>query len=80
MENLGFLKKLKQKGIKLMIQVRSFAGRDDGFGMNEILGIAMGLILVAFVILPKLTNLTTAIMEDLADWWTEISENISPGT
>lgn len=78
MEKSGLLKRLKQKGIELMARARSFVGRNDGFGMNEILGIAMGLILVAFVILPGLKDLTSNIMEALSDWWSEISENMFP--
>lgn len=42
----------------------------DGFGMNELLGIAAALILAAFIIIPQLKIFATSVMSGLSTWWT----------
>ncbi len=43
--------------------------RRDGFGMNEMLGIAAALILAAFIIIPGLKTFADSVMLGLKDWW-----------
>lgn len=53
--------------------------RRDGFGMNELLGIAAALILAAFVIIPGLKLFAGSVMKGLNDWWAAtILKNIFP--
>jgi hypothetical protein len=53
--------------------------RRDGFGMNELLGIAAALIIAAFVILPGLQKFAGTVMAGLTDWWDHtIMNNIFP--
>lgn len=41
----------------------------NGFGMNELLGIAAALILAAFIIIPGLKGFATTVMGKLTSWW-----------
>ncbi len=49
--------------------------RQDGFGMNEILGIAATLIIAAFIVIPQLSSFSKTIMEGLSSWWTTTVKN-----
>lgn len=53
--------------------------RRDGFGMNELLGIAAALILAAFIIIPGLKSFAGEVMKGLDNWWdTTITKTIFP--
>lgn len=43
--------------------------KNQGFGMNELLGIAAALILAAFIIIPGLRNFADGVMDRLGTWW-----------
>ena len=45
-----------------------FFKRRDGFGMNELLGIAAALILAAFIIIPNLQTFARSVMSGLQSW------------
>jgi hypothetical protein len=40
-----------------------------GFGLNEFLGIAVALIIAAFVIIPELKSFAETIMFKMNQWW-----------
>lgn len=40
------------------------------FGMNSIIGIAIGLIVAAFVLIPSLKTFATTVMTSMTTWWT----------
>jgi hypothetical protein len=40
-----------------------------GFGLNEFLGIAVALIIAAFVIIPELKSFASKIMTEMDEWW-----------
>ncbi len=44
--------------------------KKDGFGMNELLGIAAALILAAFIIIPGLRDFADGVITKLTGWWT----------
>ena len=49
------------------------------FGMSAIIGIAIGLIIAAFILIPGLQTFATKIMTDMELWWTNsISSQIFP--
>lgn len=55
--------------------------KNDGFGMNELLGIAAAIILAAFIIIPELKNFATSVMDKLDTWWSgTIMTKIFPTT
>ncbi|MBF4695466.1 hypothetical protein [Fusibacter ferrireducens] len=40
------------------------------FGMNSIIGVAIGLIVAAFVLIPSLKTFATTVMTSMTTWWT----------
>lgn len=53
----------------------------DGFGMNELLGVAAALIIAAFVVIPGLRTFAGDIMTHLTTWWNgTITGRIFPTT
>jgi len=63
------MKKIRKRIEVAVIKMEIGAKRNDGFGMNELLGIAAALIIAAFIIIPGLQTLTESIMIKLDDWW-----------
>ena len=47
-----------------------------GFGINEVIGIAAGIIIAAAVVIPGLKSFAEDIMIELATWWANMSTNI----
>lgn len=65
----------KERSLKLKTRL----SQQDGFGMNEILGIAATLIIAAFIIIPQLSDFSKSIMTGLSKWWEDtISKNLFP--
>ena len=40
------------------------------FGMSSVIGIAIGLIVAAFILIPGIQTFATKIMSDMQVWWT----------
>ena len=56
-----------------------FIGRQGGFGLNELIGIAAALIIAAFIIIPSMQEFAENLMNGLKNWWNDtIYENIFP--
>ena len=47
-----------------------------GFGINEVIGLAAGIIVAAVVIIPGLKSFATLIMDKLSEWWTDMAAGI----
>jgi hypothetical protein len=47
-----------------------------GFGINEVIGIAAGVIIAAVIVIPGLRTFGLSVMSTLNEWWTGISVNI----
>ena len=54
---------------KLILKLGRFYSRKEGFGMNELLGIAAALIIAAFIIIPGLRGFASSVMLKLTSWW-----------
>lgn len=58
---------------------RSLKSESGEFGMSSIIGIAIGLIIAAFILIPGIQTFATKIMSDMQLWWTNsISSQIFP--
>ena len=66
----------KLKGL-IMSKVR-YLNRNGGFGLNEMLGTAVAIIIAAFIIIPGLRSFATIVVGKLNTWWTDIASNIFP--
>lgn len=51
---------------------------NDGFGLNEIIGIAAAVVIAAFVIIPGLRTFATSIMMALSAWWGNVQGTVFP--
>jgi len=54
---------------KILRKLKKFKDNKNGFGMNEILGIAAAIIIAAFIVIPQLRNFANNVMGDMQDWW-----------
>ncbi|MGE5613933.1 MAG: hypothetical protein ACM3XR_05955 [Bacillota bacterium] len=55
---------------------KRFFSRTEGFGMNELLGIAAALTIAAFVVIPGLKELAENLIGKLTNWWEIITNQI----
>ena len=52
---------------QLMTLIRA---EDGEFGISSVIGIAIGLIVAAFILIPGIETFATRIMTDMLSWWT----------
>jgi len=64
----------KQKKGRRSMQIQ----RKDGFGINEVIGIAATVIVAAVVIIPGLRAFATEVMSHLQVWWITMAYVIFP--
>ncbi len=50
-----------------------------GFGINEVIGIAAGIIIAAVVIIPGLKVFSGTVMTQLSTWWSSLASDIFQG-
>ncbi|HHV96007.1 MAG TPA: hypothetical protein GXX37_05965 [Clostridiaceae bacterium] len=48
----------------------------NGFGMNEVLGIALAIIVAAFVIIPGLQEFAEDVISRLVTWWASTATKV----
>jgi hypothetical protein len=71
---------IKNLVIKAHIKAKTALSNNRGaIGKEEIIGIAVTMIVAAFVVIPQFRNFATNVMDGLGDWWTDtISPKIFP--
>lgn len=74
------MKKLKRKtgkkALEVCVRAKAMLIKQDGFGLNEILGIAAALIIASLIIIPRLGGLAGSIMDGLQEWWNGINGTV----
>ena len=55
---------------------KTWLAEKRGFGLNEVIGIAAGIIIAGLVIIPGLIAFSETVMDRLDIWWTEISNDL----
>ncbi len=56
--------------MKAHIRVKTALCNNRGaVGKEEIIGIAITMIVAAFIVIPQLRNFATSVMTSLTDWW-----------
>ena len=50
--------------------------RRRGFGLNEVIGIAAGIIIAAVIVIPGLQAFATDLISSLDTWWTTMASSI----
>lgn len=56
--------------------IEKLVEREDGFGLNELLGIAAAIIIAGIIFIPQLKNFADSVMDKLASWWTSVQDKI----
>jgi hypothetical protein len=59
-----YIEKIMEKG-RMLLQKSS----KKGFGINEIIGIAAGVIIAVIIVVPGLKSFATTVMTKLNTWW-----------
>ena len=49
-----------------------------GFGLNEVIGIAAGIIIAAVVVIPGLKNFAESLLGNLDTWWGNMATSLFP--
>ncbi len=47
-----------------------------GFGLNEVIGIAAGIIIAVVVVIPGLQGFAGSILDNLNSWWSDMASSI----
>ncbi|NLW12896.1 MAG: hypothetical protein GX028_12915 [Clostridiaceae bacterium] len=50
-----------------------------GFGINEVIGIAAGIIIAAAIIIPGLKEFSGTVIAQLTTWWSSLAAEIFQG-
>ena len=69
------LPRLKTKGKLISCKHAKFLNR-KGFGLNEVIGIAAGIIIAVVVVIPGLQGFAGDILDNLTSWWNEMASNV----
>lgn len=64
---------IKNSKLYNTVAMRLMTGK-NGFGMNEILGIAAGIVIAALIVVPGLKTFTNGIMTKLNEWWGDVKD------
>ena len=82
--NFDFLKNWIQKlsitlDFKLLMMKHKLKSEKGEFGISSVIGIAIGLIVAAFILIPGIQTFASKIISDMQLWWTNsISTQIFP--
>lgn len=58
------------------VKMRSERGE---FGISNLIGVAIGLIVAGFVLIPGIRDFASVIMKDMNTWWSNVvSKNVFP--
>lgn len=63
----------KSQGLRLLLH-------KHGFGLNEVIGIAAGVLIAVLVVVPGLRLFATEMLDDLKTWWTTMSSILFAST
>jgi hypothetical protein len=48
----------------------------SGFGLNEVIGIAAGIIIAVVVVIPGLQGFARSILDNLTSWWNNMASSV----
>ncbi|MHB1452486.1 MAG: hypothetical protein ACYCYM_00820 [Saccharofermentanales bacterium] len=69
------VKEIRKKYVKEGKKTMKLSSR-KGYGINEVIGIAAGVIIAAVIVIPGLRQFALQVMEALTTWWTGASSTI----
>ncbi|HBP38831.1 MAG TPA: hypothetical protein DD640_08855 [Clostridiales bacterium] len=69
----------QQRGMRgrfRLMNLKGNFGRKQGFGLNEVIGIAAGIIIAVVVVIPGLQGFAGDILGNLTDWWNDMASSV----
>jgi hypothetical protein len=70
---------LKKRTNKTMALPLKRLGSRKGFGLNEVIGIAAGIIIAAAIVIPGLRQFAQSLLDKLDNWWSTMANNVFSG-
>jgi hypothetical protein len=70
-KQLGQIRRFKCHGLVLYR-----LSQRQGFGLNEVIGIAAGIIIAVVVVIPGLQTFAGSILDNLTSWWDDMAANV----
>lgn len=49
-----------------------FTAGENGFGINELLGIIAAVVIAAFIVIPGMRSFAQKLIDGLNDWWNDV--------
>ena len=71
---------LRSKVILTAVKSRLIKNRNGAVSMDIVLGIAISIIVAAFVFIPGVKSFSETVMDRLNTWWTSIASTIFPAS
>lgn len=72
----GRLRRFKSRSLLISHPLRARLGSRRGFGLNEVIGIAAGIIIAVVVVIPGLQGFAGDILDNLTSWWNDMSASV----
>ncbi len=69
-------KRFKAHGQLFCGQFKGQLARKRGFGLNEVIGIAAGIIIAVVVVIPGLQGFAGDILGNLTNWWNDMASSV----
>ena len=70
------MKKIKQLTANLKRKVFDKGLSKKGFGLNEVIGIAAGILIASLVVIPGLQSFAESMINQLTEWWEGLADTI----
>jgi hypothetical protein len=75
-KQLGQIRRFKCHGLVLYGRLKYRLSQRQGFGLNEVIGIAAGIIIAVVVVIPGLQTFAGSILDNLTSWWDDMAANV----
>lgn len=69
-------RKQRKRAMPNLILRRLKLKQKKGFGLNEVIGIAAGIIIALVVIIPGLKGFAETVVDQLSVWWSDLSTGV----
>jgi len=70
------IRKSKETAPPLQKSIKRALLNRKGFGLNEVIGIAAGIIIAVVVVIPGLQGFAGNILDNLTNWWNNMAANV----
>lgn len=65
---------------KKQSEIVPWLAKRRGFGLNEVIGIAAGIIIAAAVVIPGLRSFAGTVITNLETWWNDMAATLFTAT